>query len=158
MLTFTLAISYLTSSNLPCFMDLTFQVSLQYCSLQHRILLLSPVTSTPGCCFCFDSISSFFLELFLHSHRKLTKLITWTTALSSSMKLWAMPRRASQDRQIMVESSTKCGSLEKGMANNFSILALKPLEQYEKAKRQEINYKLTRSVEAQYVNCRSVEI
>ena len=62
-----------------------------------------------------------------------------------------MPRRASQDRQIMVESSTKCGSLEKGMANNFSILALKPLEQYEKAKRQEINYKLTRSVGAQHV-------
>ena len=26
----------------------------------------SPVTSTTGCCFCFGSISSFFLELFLH--------------------------------------------------------------------------------------------
>ena len=25
-----------------------------------------PVTSTTGCCFCFDSIPSFFLELFLH--------------------------------------------------------------------------------------------
>ena len=36
-------------------------------SLQHRTLLLSPVTSTTGCCcFCFGSISSFFLELFLH--------------------------------------------------------------------------------------------
>ena len=66
MLTFTLAISYLTTSNLPWFMDLTFQVPTQYCSLQHRILLLSPVTSTTGYCFCFGSISSFFLELFLH--------------------------------------------------------------------------------------------
>ena len=47
-------------------MDLTFQVPMQYCSLQHRILLLSPVTSTTGCCFCFGSIPSFFLELFLH--------------------------------------------------------------------------------------------
>ena len=47
-------------------MDLTFQVPMQYCSLQHRTLLLSPVTSTTGCCFCFGSISSFFLELFLH--------------------------------------------------------------------------------------------
>ena len=28
-------------------------------SLQHRTLLLSPVTSTSGCCFCFGSISSF---------------------------------------------------------------------------------------------------
>ena len=49
---FTVAIC---SSNLPWFMDLTFQVSMQYCSLQHRILLLSPVTSTAGYCFCFGS-------------------------------------------------------------------------------------------------------
>ena len=66
MLMFTLAISCLTTSNLPWFMDLTFQVPMQYCSLQHRTLLLSPVTSTTGCCFCFGSIPSFFLELFLH--------------------------------------------------------------------------------------------
>ena len=63
---FTLAISYLTTSNLPRFMDLTFQVPMQYCSLQHRTLLLSPVTSTAGYYFCFGSIPSFFLELFLH--------------------------------------------------------------------------------------------
>ena len=48
-------------------MDLTFQVPIQYCSLQHQTLLPSPVTSTTGCCFCFGSIPSFFLELFLHS-------------------------------------------------------------------------------------------
>ena len=66
MLTFSLAISYLTTSNLPWFMDLTFQVPMQYCSLQHQTLLLSPVTSTTGCCFCFGSIPSFFLEFFLH--------------------------------------------------------------------------------------------
>ena len=47
-------------------MDLTFQVPMQYCSLQHWTLLLSPVTSTTGYCFCFGSIPSFFLELFLH--------------------------------------------------------------------------------------------
>ena len=47
-------------------MDLTFQVPMQYFSLQHRTLLLSPVTSTTGYCFCFGSIPSFFLELFLH--------------------------------------------------------------------------------------------
>ena len=45
-------------------MDLTFQVPMQYCSLQHWTLLLSPVTS--WVLFCFGSISSFFLELFLH--------------------------------------------------------------------------------------------
>ena len=27
----------------------------------------SPVTSTTGCCFCFGSVSSFFLDFFLHS-------------------------------------------------------------------------------------------
>ena len=66
MSTFTHAISCLTSSNLPWFMDLTFQVPMQYCSLQHWTLLPSPVTSTTGCWFYFGSVSSFFLELFLH--------------------------------------------------------------------------------------------
>ena len=62
---FTLAIAGLITSNLPWFMDLAFQVPLQYCSLQHRTLFPSPVT-TSGYCFCFGYISSFFLELFLH--------------------------------------------------------------------------------------------
>ena len=63
---FTPAISCLTTSNLPWFLDLTFQVPMQYCSLQHQTLLPSLVTSTTGCCFCFGSFLSFFLELFLH--------------------------------------------------------------------------------------------
>ena len=63
-LIFPLAISCLTTSNLSWFMDLTFQVPMQYCSLQHWNLLPSPVTSTTGCCFCFGSISSFFLDYF----------------------------------------------------------------------------------------------
>ena len=59
-----------------------------------------------------------------HNHRKLTNLITWTTALSNSMKLWAMPCRTTQDRSWW-RILTKCGPLEKGMANHFSILALR---------------------------------
>ena len=39
---------------------------MQYFYLHHRNLLQSLLTSTTGCCFCFGSISSFFLELFLH--------------------------------------------------------------------------------------------
>ena len=69
MLMFTLAISCLTTSNLLWFMNLTFQVPMQHCSLQHWTLLpisKSPVTYITGHCFCFGSISSFFLELFLH--------------------------------------------------------------------------------------------
>ena len=48
-------------------MDLTFQVPMHYCFLQHQTLLPSPVTSTTGCYVHFGSISSFFLELFLYS-------------------------------------------------------------------------------------------
>ena len=40
---------------------------MQYCSLQHQTLLPSPVTYTTGCCFRYDSVSSFFLELSLLS-------------------------------------------------------------------------------------------
>ena len=62
-----------------------------------------------------------------HNHRKLTNLVTWTTAWSNSMKLWAMECKATKDRCVMVESSDSppCGPLEKGMANHFSILALR---------------------------------
>ena len=64
---FTLAISCFTTYSLPWFMDLTFQVPMQCCSLQHHTLLPPPDASTTGCCFCFGSISSFFPELFLCS-------------------------------------------------------------------------------------------
>ena len=42
---------------------------MQYCSLQHRMLLSSPVTSTIGHCFHLGSISSFFLGSFFHYSR-----------------------------------------------------------------------------------------
>ena len=51
-------------------MDLTFQVRMQYCSLQHRTLLSPPDTSTAECHFCFGPAASFFLGLLviaLHS-------------------------------------------------------------------------------------------
>ena len=63
---FALVIYNLTTSSLAWFMDLTFQVPMQYCSLQHKTLLPSPVISTTGCCFFLESVSSFFLELFLY--------------------------------------------------------------------------------------------
>ena len=84
---FTLAITCLTTSNLPWLMDLTFQVSLQYYSLQHRTLLLSPVTSTAGYCFCFGFIPYFFLKLFLHW----SPVVYWAPTdlwISSFIILW----------------------------------------------------------------------
>ena len=78
---YTPAISCLTTFNLPWFMDLTFQVPMQYCSLQHWTLLPSPITSITGLCFLFGFVSSFFLELFLHS----TLIAYWVpTDLGSS--------------------------------------------------------------------------
>ena len=43
--------------------------------------------------------------------------------MSNSMKLRAMPCMATQAGQVMVESCDEI--LEKGMANNFSIIALR---------------------------------
>ena len=60
---FTLPISCLTTSNLPWFKDLTFQVPMQYCSLQHQILFAPPDTSTTEHHFCFGPDASFFLGL-----------------------------------------------------------------------------------------------
>ena len=58
---FTLAIPCLTASNLPWFMELMFQVPMQYCSLQHLTLLPPPVTSTTGHCFHLaSSLHSFW--------------------------------------------------------------------------------------------------
>ena len=46
------------------------------------------------------------------NHKKLTNLITWATALSNSMKLWAMPCRATKDGWMgHGESSDKMWSL-----------------------------------------------
>ena len=49
---------------------------------------------------------------------------TRTTALSNSKKL-SHAREATHDGRVMVERSDRMWSLEKGMANHFSILALR---------------------------------
>ena len=49
---------------------------------------------------------------------------TRTTAFSNSIKL-SHARGATQDGRVMVERSDRMWSLEKGMANYFSILALR---------------------------------
>ena len=83
---------------------------------------VSPIRKLPQACYPYPSEGR---QNENHNHRKLTKMITWTTALSNSLKLWAMPCRATQDRWSIVEGSDKTWPLEKGMANNFSILELR---------------------------------
>ena len=63
-----LTISCLTMSNLPWFMDPTFQAPMQYCSLQHRILLSSANISTAEGHFCFGPVASFFLGLLVDNN------------------------------------------------------------------------------------------
>ena len=143
MLMFPLDISCLTTSNLPWFMNVTFQVPMQHCSLQHRTLLPSPVTSTTGYCFCFGFISSFFLELFL----RLSPVAYWapTDLGSSSFSVLSLPFHTvhwpqpcltqwnyepCHERPPKTDGSwwrvlTKCGLREKATANHFSILALR---------------------------------
>ena len=62
MLMFNLDISCFTTSNLPWFINLTFQLPVQYCSLQHWTLLSSPDTSTtkrwPSCFILSGAISN----------------------------------------------------------------------------------------------------
>ena len=71
MLMFFLAISCLTMSNLSWFMDLIFQVPMQYCSLQYQTLLPWLVTSTTGHCFflclCLFILSGAISPLFSSS-------------------------------------------------------------------------------------------
>ena len=60
-------------------MDLIFQVPVQYFFfffLQHQTLLAPPESSTTGCHFHFDSVSSCLLELFLCS----SPIAYWTPA------------------------------------------------------------------------------
>ena len=59
------------------------------------------------------------------NHRRLIKLITWTTALSNPMKLWAMSYRTTKDGWVMVESFDKMWSTGEGNGKPFSILALR---------------------------------
>ena len=61
MLAFTLAISCLTTSSFP----LIYGPNIPGSYAMLLTLLPSPFTSTTRCCFCFDPVSSFFLELFL---------------------------------------------------------------------------------------------
>ena len=86
MLMFSLAISCLTTSNLPWFMDLTFPVPTQYCSLQHRTWLSPPDISTTECRFLFGPATSFFLELLVIALcyspvAYFGQLLTWRTHL-----------------------------------------------------------------------------
>ena len=63
MLMFILTVSCLNTSSFLWFMDITFQIPMQYCSLQHLILLWAPDTSTTENCIHFGLAASFIQGL-----------------------------------------------------------------------------------------------
>ena len=60
---FILTDSGLTTPSFPWFMDLIFQVPIQYYSLQHQVLLSLPDPFTTECCIRFGPTISFILGL-----------------------------------------------------------------------------------------------
>ena len=86
-----------------------------------------------------------------HNHRKLINLITWTTALFNSMKLWAMPCRATQDGWFMVESSDKMWSTGEGNGKPLKYSCLEnPMNSMKRKNVRTLKDELPRSVGAQY--------
>ena len=84
-------------------------------------------------------------------YRKLTNLITWTTALSNSMKLWAMPCRATQDGRVMVERSDRMWSTGEGNGKPLHYSCLEnPMKSVESQNDRILKEELPRSEGAQY--------
>ena len=83
--------------------------------------------------------------------RKLTKLITWITAMSNSVKLWAMLCRACQDGWVMVDSSDKTWSTgeENGKSLQYSCLE-NPMNSMKRQKDMTLKDEVLRLVGAQY--------
>ena len=87
-----------------------------------------------------------------HIHRKLTNLITWTTVLSNSLKLWAMPCRTTQDGGVMVESSDKMWSTGEGNGKPLQYSCLEnPMNSMKRQKDRTLKDALPRSIRAQNV-------
>ena len=83
--------------------------------------------------------------------RKLSKLITWITALSNSVKLWAIPGRATQDGRVMVESSDKTWSTGEGNGKPLQYSCHEnPMNGMKKQKDRTLRDELPRSVGTQY--------
>ena len=85
------------------------------------------------------------------NHRRLIILITWTTALSNPMKLWAMSYRTTKDEWVMVESFDKMWSTGEGNGKPLQYSWLEnPMNSMKRQKDRTLKDELPRSVGAQY--------
>ena len=86
-------------------------------------------------------------------------LTTWTTALSNSIKLWAMPCRATQDQWVMVEHSDKMWSTGEGSGKPLQYFCLEnSMSSMKREKNMTQKDKVPRSVDAQHASRESGEI
>ena len=84
--------------------------------------------------------------------QKLTNLITWATALSNSVKQWAMPCRATRDRRVMVERSDKMWSPGEGNGKPLQYSCLEnAMNSMRSQKDRALRDELPRSEGAQYL-------
>ena len=82
--------------------------------------------------------------------RKTTNLITWTIALSNSMKL-SHARGATQDRRVMVEKSDRMWSAGEGNGKLLQYSCLEnPMNSMKRQKHRTLKDEFPRSVGAQY--------
>ena len=109
---------------------------------------VNPIRKLPSPCYPSPPVGR---QTENHSHRKLAHLITWTTALSNSVKLWAMLCRATQDGSVMMESSDKTWSTGEGNGKppQYSYLE-NPMNSVKRQKDRTLKDQLPRSVGAQY--------
>ena len=102
------------------------------------------------------SISLLSLSLRRHTEwkpqtQKTNQMMTWTTALSNSVKLWAIPCRTSQDGRVMVESSDKRWSTGEGNGKPLQYFCLEnPMNSMKRQKDRTLKDELPRLVGAQY--------
>ena len=85
-----------------------------------------------------------------HNHIKLTKLISWIAALSNSVKIWAMPCRATQDGWVILDSSDKMSTKEDDDKPLQYFCLENPMSSVKRQKDMTLKYELPRSVGAQY--------
>ena len=82
-----------------------------------------------------QELQSHSLQNKKYIHRKLTKMITWITALCNWMKIWTMLYRSIWDRWVMVESFDKMWSTREGKGKQFRYSFLKnPLNSMKRQK------------------------
>ena len=85
-----------------------------------------------------------------HKHRKLTKLITWTIALSNSVKP-SHARGATQDGRVMVERSDRMRSTGEANGKPLQYSCLEnPMNSRKRQNDKILKEELPRSVGAQY--------